>query len=223
MCSSCEAETNESEVLKCIECQQFYHVACKDVTPYGCKTFIAQFKKVKVDNYLFFCNVCKTERENVEASDMRRQLADLTKTMKELSKEIFSLKSAQQQQPNELVETVKELAEEIKALKSSQGAPTTQQPNELIETVKELSEEIKALKSSQVAIQQPTNVTQIPPIPNPWKDQRRTENVKASLLIKSNGGQIDMKKINELATNNRIQVSMWTCHPKRAERNLSHS
>ena len=216
-CSSCETDTNESEVLQCVECQQFYHAVCDNSTPYGSKTFITQFKKVKVDNYLFFCDICKTKREYIEASDIRRQLNDLVETIKGLSKEVFSLKTNQVDQrkhlPIDLVETIKELSMEIKTLKNNQVTHATQhQPNDLVETVQELAVEIRSLKDNQVMqiTQQPTNVTHIPSIPSPWKDQRRTENVKSSLLIKSNGVQVDMKKVNELATNNSIQVTKTT-------------
>ena len=47
----------ESDILKCYDCKSTYHVICGEVTPFGNKTFVGTFKKLKVDNHLFVCDI----------------------------------------------------------------------------------------------------------------------------------------------------------------------
>ena len=77
-CNTCQEKTKENDILKCYDCKSTYHAICGEVTPFGNKTFVGTFKKLKVDNYLFVCDICLTKRENNEASTLKDQIETLT-------------------------------------------------------------------------------------------------------------------------------------------------
>ena len=93
ICSTCNVEANEPEVLQCYDCKSFYHGVCGDQVPYGSKTFLSLFKKLKVGNIIFVCDICITKRENHEASSINDQIAALTMTVNTLANEFKSFKA----------------------------------------------------------------------------------------------------------------------------------
>ena len=110
------------------------------------------------------------------------------------------------------------LAEEFKSFREETPVQA------LTETVNVLASEFKYLRENPTAqVQQeqqnvsgtwgntPCMGAKCSTNPNPWKDPHRTDRVKSSLLIKNNNGpQVDMKKIQEIATKNCIQVNKTT-------------
>ena len=155
-CTTCKTKAIDEHILKCYDCKSHYHTICGEDTPYGCKTFVCNFSKLKagkkISNFLFVCDHCLTKRENDEASDLKDQLSELTST-------------------------VNKLATEFSAFKSDYATLPLQ-------------------KEAEVAAS-----------PSPWKNQKRTREMKASLCIKSKGTPVDMNKIQEIASSNSIQIS----------------
>ena len=105
-CFTCEAETEESDLLQCYDCKVYYHAICGDAqfTPFGCKTFLGVFKKLKVNNLMFVCDICMIKKENKEASDMKDQIQSLTETVQNLVSEFETFKqdqSIQQAEPSQ--------------------------------------------------------------------------------------------------------------------------
>ena len=96
-CSSCQVETNDSEVLQCYDCQTYYHGICNNQTPYCNKTFLSSFKKLKGSNFIFVCDICITKRENQEASSLKDQISELTATVNTLANEFKSFKEEKQE------------------------------------------------------------------------------------------------------------------------------
>ena len=172
VCSSCNQETDESEVIKCYDCQEFFHGVCESQTPFGSKTFLASFKKVKSDNIVMICDICKTKRENNEASCLKDQVSELAATVNALVNKF------------EVFNCIPELAETVKSLSQD------------FETFKEKKEE------ETIVATQRANVPTLP-----WSNPTRVQKMKSSLCIKSNGIPVNKGKLQEIATNNNIQVS----------------
>ena len=148
-CSNCKTVASEETTLKCEDCKKFVHAICGSEAPYASKTFVANFNKVKVKNFLFLCDFCLTKRENNEASTLKDQMENLT-------------------------ETVKTLVKDIQSLKSIHKTDNEVQQQEL------------------------------------WSDKARVKKMNSSLCIQSNGKKVDLAKVQEIATNNSIQVSRTT-------------
>ena len=83
-CSNCKTVASEETTLKCEDCKKYVHAICGSEAPYASKTFVANFNKVKVRNFLFLCDFCLTKRENNEASTLKDQMENLTETVKTL-------------------------------------------------------------------------------------------------------------------------------------------
>ena len=152
-CSTCNTQAHESEILKCRECQTNFHVICGDDAPYCCRTFLSNFKKLRVSNFLFVCDSCVTRREHNQASDLKDQISELAATVGALAREFNSFKT---------------------------------------EKVQELPEEADTV----------------------WKNKDRVQEMKTSLCIKGNNGvPVDLKKVQEIATANCIQVTKADVKP----------
>ena len=82
------------------------------------------------------------------------------------------------------------------------------QITELIKTVSTLAREVQTLKTEHYTPNTPTEETR--DVDKPWSDTGRVKKMKASLCIQSNGTEIDMAKVQEIAVQNRIQVSKAT-------------
>ena len=150
-CNTCKDKVKESDILKCYDCKSTYHVICGEVTPFGNKTFVGTFKKLKVDNYLFVCDICLTQRENNEASTLKDQIEALTAK----------------------VDTLVSDFQEIKNEKTQLGRS-------------DLPEKGK------------------------WSDKTSVKRMTSSLCIKSNGAEVNLAKMQELAKTNSIQVTKTT-------------
>ena len=176
VCNTCQNQANEGEVLQCYDCKSNFHSPCGENTPYGSKTFVSNFKKVKVANFLFVCDVCLTKREHKEASTLKDQISALTETVNSLVKD----------QIIPLTNTVQNLVEEANSVKK-QKSNVEEKRNK---TKKENSDEAENKMKD-----------------NKWSDVVKTKQTKSSLCIKSNGAAVNMKKVEELAIENSIQVS----------------
>ena len=97
-CTTCNETVNEDDILNCYDCKSHFHAFCGDEKPYGAKTFIGSFKKVKVSNFLFLCDVCLTKRENNEASVLKDQIAALTEKVETLINDFQSFKADKPQE-----------------------------------------------------------------------------------------------------------------------------
>ena len=75
----------------------------------------------------------------------------------------------------------------------------------LAATVEKLATEFSAFKTQQPA--QPVVVQKEKEAEGAWNDRKRTNEMRTSLCIKSNGTPVNMKRIEEIATNNSIQIS----------------
>ena len=123
-CEGCKTNVNEADVLICSDCKTVFHAICGEETPFGSKTWINNFKKVKVCNFLFACDICVTKREQNEASSMKQQMAALTSSVATLVKEFELLKeeNAKQKERKEGKEVEKNVwsnTEKIQNMKSS--------------------------------------------------------------------------------------------------------
>ena len=96
LCTTCDVQANDDEILKCYDCLTRYHGICGEerVTPYCKKTFLGNFLK-QSKNFLFVCDPCLTRRELLQASDLKEQIAELTSTVSTLAKEFKAFKSEQ--------------------------------------------------------------------------------------------------------------------------------
>ena len=148
ICTTCQQETNGVEVLKCYDCQKFFHGVCNNEAIYCSKTFLGTYQKQR-DNFIFVCDVCLTKKEQNQASDLKDQIADLADTVKTLAQEFKLYKEGKKDEP---VVT-----------------------NELHGTA--------------------------------WGNTNRVNKMKSSLCIKANGNPVNMEKVEELVTNNNIQVT----------------
>ena len=192
LCSTCDQQTDESEVVQCIDCQEFFHGICNDQTPFGSKTFLASLKKVKSENIVMICDICRTKKENNEASCMKDQISALAATVNTLSNKLESLN-----QISTLADTVNILSTKFESLdKIPELAATLQSLSQDFQSYKEKQEEETEVAAQQVNVTTP-----------PWSDSTRVQKMKSSLCIKSNGTPVNKEKLQELATNNNIQVS----------------
>ena len=150
-CVTCKSNTNEGDNLTCYDCKTVFHAVCKEGKPYGNATFVSNFNKCKVGNFIFVCNVCLTKRKTNEASGLKDQIEALASTVASLANEFKSFKEESKSQ------------------------------------VVEKQEEEKV-----------------------WSNKEKVAKIKASLCIKSNGSKVNMRKVQEIATSNSIQVSRTT-------------
>ena len=105
-CLTCQEVATEQQVLVCYDCKNSFHTECDSVVPFGNKSFVNNFKKLKNNkNFLFICDNCLTHRENVEASTLKDQISEVVKSVAQLAKEVRSLK--QQERNLKPVEKVK--------------------------------------------------------------------------------------------------------------------
>ena len=92
-CLTCQEVATEHQVLVCYDCKNSFHTECDSVVPFGNKSFVSNYKKLKNNkNFLFMCDNCLTQRENVEASTLKDQISELVKSVAQLTKEVRSLK-----------------------------------------------------------------------------------------------------------------------------------
>ena len=86
---------------------------------------------------------------------------------------------------------------------NNQASCLKEQISDLASTVQTLANDFKSFKEEKVVQSASTN-------PTPWSDTKRVNKIRSSLCIKSNGGAVNIDKVQELATNNNIQVMKTT-------------
>ena len=74
----------------------------------------------------------------------------------------------------------------------------------LTEKVNMLVSEFKTIKEQKQVVEATSSDSQ------PWSDTARVKKMKSSLCIKSNGSEVDLEKMQEIAANNSIQVTKTT-------------
>ena len=87
---------------------------------------------------------------------------------------------------------------------NKQASDLKDQISELASTVSTLAKEFSAFKTEQVNRSNKDSHQEESTV---WNNQKRTNSMKASLCIKSKGTPVDVKKIQEIACANSIQVS----------------
>ena len=96
-CLTCQEVATEQQVLVCYDCKNSFHTECDNVVPFGNKSFVNNYKKLKNNkNFRFMCDNCLTHRENIEASTLKDQISEVVKSVAQLTKEVRLLK---QQEP----------------------------------------------------------------------------------------------------------------------------
>lgn len=190
ICTTCKVEAVESEIIKCSECNGRFHGPCVDGNQqYAGKTFIASFKKVKVKNFMFCCDICLTKRENNQASSINEKLAELAQQMSTL----ISSQSEKDLQIISLTQKVDGLVSKVEISEENDKLAS------LNTTVNTLVEDFKSFQNNK----KPEIVNNM----NPWSNQIRSSKMKASLCIKNNGAPVNMDSIQKLACENNIQVT----------------
>ena len=92
-CLTCQEIATEEQVLVCYDCKNSFHTECDNVVPFGNKSFVNNYKKLKNNtNFLFMWDNCLTDRENVLASTLKNQISEVVKSVAQLIKEVRSLK-----------------------------------------------------------------------------------------------------------------------------------
>ena len=128
-------------------------------------------------NFLFHCNECLTRKEQNEASSLKDQIKALTETVNNLVKK---------NQIDELTDTVNSLVKDFRSFKESKKPSVGGKDN------------VSSGKIGDVNKRDSKKGTS-------YSD--KVKNVKSSLCIQSNGSTVNIERVQELATNNGIQVS----------------
>ena len=92
-CLTCQEVATEQQVSICYDFKNTFHTECDSGVPFGNKSFVNNFEKLKnKKNFLFMCDNCLTHRYNVEASTLKDQISEVVKSVAQLTKEVRSLK-----------------------------------------------------------------------------------------------------------------------------------
>ena len=103
-CSTCNSAVNERQIVECFSCKHKYHGECNNTTPFCSKTFLKSFKGLQNNSsFVFICPTCITTQENVAASTMKDQLAEVVAAVAQLSKEVRELKSEKIEKPEQSI------------------------------------------------------------------------------------------------------------------------
>ena len=100
-CTTCQASVNEKQYVECFICDVKLHADCGGATPFCNKTFLKSFKALQSNkNFFFVCDHCQTNRENVAASTLKEQLADVVTAVAQLTREVKELKNEKVEGPS---------------------------------------------------------------------------------------------------------------------------
>ena len=92
-CSTCQAPVTDKQYFECSSCEKKYHAVCNGTYPYCSKTAVQQFKLLEQKIFFkFVCPHCQTAEENIAASTMKQQIAELVAAVASLVKEVSELK-----------------------------------------------------------------------------------------------------------------------------------
>lgn len=99
-CSTCDVPVIEKHYFQCASCEKKFHAVCDGTFPYCGKTAVQQFKTLQQKSYFkFVCPHCQTASENVAASTMKEQMAELVVVVESLVKEVNELKQERMKKP----------------------------------------------------------------------------------------------------------------------------
>jgi uncharacterized protein (DUF4415 family) len=99
-CSTCEIAVADKQYFECASCEKKYHAICNGTYPYCGKSAVQQFKTLEQKPFFkFVCPHCQTAGENVAASTMKEQMAELVTIVDKLVKEVNELKRERQNEP----------------------------------------------------------------------------------------------------------------------------
>ena len=91
-CSTCNSAVNERQIVECYSCKNQYHGECNNTAPFCTKTFLKSYKGLQNNSsFVFVCPTCMTTQENVAASTMKQQLAEVVAAVALLTKEVKEL------------------------------------------------------------------------------------------------------------------------------------
>lgn len=98
-CSSCSEDATQSEIIRCEKCKKSYHALCTSAADKH--EAICNQSLLKIwhqgstkNNFKWFCDVCLTEKEHCEQSDLQTQLYILVQKVNELTDEVKEIKSS---------------------------------------------------------------------------------------------------------------------------------
>ena len=187
-CFTCKAAANEQQILECYDCETRYHNECENNVVYSNKSFVKSFKALKNNNnFIFVCDHCKTRRENLGASSMKDQLAEVVSAIASLTKEVADMKTAQ---PPQQVEGIQKQQQPLPPPSNQQKLPQPQQHQQ----GNGFSNESNSAWN------------------NPVRVDEMKRQMKVSVRIKSNTVEnaVDMNKVKEIVTSNGVQISKAT-------------
>ena len=103
ICRTCQIETIGVDLLKCYDCQKYFHGICNNEAIYCSKTFLNTYHKQR-DNFIFVCDECLTKKEQNQASELKDQITELADTVKTLAQEFKLFKDGKQNEPKSINE-----------------------------------------------------------------------------------------------------------------------
>ena len=96
-CGTCAVSVVEKHFLECYSCKHKYHADCGGggggAASFCTKSFLSTFTGLRNNtNFIFICDHCQTAQENVAASSMKEQLAEVVAAVAQLTNEVKDLK-----------------------------------------------------------------------------------------------------------------------------------
>ena len=96
ICTTCQANVSEQQLIECYDCKNKYHAdECDNKATFCSKSNLKIFKGLQRNrgNFIFICDGCITRRELNVASSMKDQLEAVVESVALLTKEVKSLKN----------------------------------------------------------------------------------------------------------------------------------
>ena len=187
ICGTCEAVANDMQWVQCFFCKEKFHGECGANATFCTKTFLKQFKGLKSSNFWFICDTCITKHENIEASSIKQQLAEVVSSVANLAKEVKSLKEEKQHQKSEVSNVVKPVQPPPKTKEKAWSNP---------ETTKK-----KVIKPKFTVCIQNSNGTNV-------------DVNKISEVVTSNGIQIKRASVDQKTKNIYVELPSEECREK---------
>ena len=187
ICGTCEAVANDMQWVQCFFCKEKFHGECGANATFCTKTFLKQFKGLKSSNFWFICDTCITKHENIEASSIKQQLAEVVSSVANLAKEVKALKEEKQHQKSEVSNVVKPVQPPPKTKEKAWSNP---------ETTKK-----KVIKPKFTVCIQNSNGTNV-------------DVNKISEVVTSNGIQIKRASVDQKTKNIYVELPSEECREK---------
>ena len=114
-CSTCDVAVTDKQFFECASCKEKYHAQCNGTLPYCGKTAVQQFKALAQAKpfFKFVCPHCQTAEENVAASTMKEQMAELVAVVDKLVKEVNELKKEKRNDQHPEIDANQQTAETV--------------------------------------------------------------------------------------------------------------